>query len=210
MLNIEQILTEFNVEIPDGKKEEFVKKVLENYKTVAEYQKVTKKRDELKESLDNVQGELEKFKDVDVDNLKSQISTLTTQLADEKKAREKDAEKARIEKNVSEFLAEKKFVNQFTEKTIRESLITELDKDTAKGRSIEDIFTDLITDEEGHEIENILVNSTGKKKPFFTNGSSGNNGGESGRQKLSEMTLDARMALKKKDPELYAAMKQDK
>lgn len=208
MLNIEQILTEFNVEIPDGKKEEFVKKVLENYKTVAEYQKVTKKRDELKESLDNVQGELEKFKDVDVDNLKSQISTLTTQLADEKKAREKDAEKARIEKNVSEFLAEKKFVNQFTEKTIRESLITELDKDTAKGRSIEDIFTDLITDEEGHEIENILVNS-GKKKPFFTGGSS-NNGCKNGHQKLSEMTLDARMALKKKDPELYAAMKQDK
>ena len=38
-----------------------------------------------------MQGELEKFKDVDVDNLKSQISTLTTQLADEKKAREKDA-----------------------------------------------------------------------------------------------------------------------
>lgn len=208
MLNIEQILTEFNVEIPDGKKEEFVKRVLENYKTVAEYQKVTKKRDELKESLDNVQGELEKFKDVDVDNLKSQISTLTTQLADEKNAREKDAEKARIEKNVSEFLAEKKFVNQFTEKTIRESLITELDKDTAKGRSIEDIFTDLITDEEGHEIENILVNS-GKKKPFFTGGSS-NNGGTNGHQKLSEMTLDARMALKKKDPELYAAMKQDK
>lgn len=208
MLNIEQILTEFNVEIPDGKKEEFVKRVLENYKTVAEYQKVTKKRDELKESLDNVQGELEKFKDVDVDNLKSQISTLTTQLTDEKKAREKDAEKARIEKNVSEFLAEKKFVNQFTEKTIRESLITELDKDTAKGRSIEDIFTDLITDEEGHEIENILVNSD-KKKPFFTGGSS-NNGGKNGHQKLSEMTLDARMALKKKDPELYAAMKQDK
>lgn len=208
MLNIEQILTEFNVEIPDGEKEEFVKKVLENYKTVAEYQKVTKKRDELKESLDNVQGELEKFKDVDVDSLKSQISTLTTQLADEKSAREKDAEKARIEKNVSEFLAEKKFVNQFTEKTIRESLITELDKDTAKGRSIEDIFTDLITDEEGHEIENILVNS-GKKKPFFTGGSS-NNGGKNGHQKLSEMTLDARMALKKKDPELYAAMKQDK
>lgn len=208
MLNIEQILTEFNVEIPDGKKEEFVKKVLENYKTVAEYQKVTKKRDELKESLDNVQEELEKFKDVDVDDLKSQISTLTTQLAGEKKAREKDAEKARIEKNVSEFLAEKKFVNQFTEKTIRESLITELDKDTAKGRSIEDIFTDLITDEEGHEIENILVNS-GKKKPFFTGGSS-NNGGKNGHQKLSEMTLDARMALKKKDPELYAAMKQDK
>lgn len=209
MFNIEQILTEFNVEIPDGKKEEFVKKVLENYKTVAEYQKVTKKRDELKESLDNVQGELEKFKDVDVDNLKSQISTLTTQLADEKNAREKDAEKARIEKNVSEFLAEKKFVNKFTEKTIRESLITELDKDTAKGRSIEDIFTDLITDEEGHEIENILVNPNGKKKPFFTGGS-GNNGGKSGHQKLSEMTLDARMALKKKDPELYAAMKQDK
>ena len=208
MLNIEQILTEFNVEIPDGKKEEFVKRVLENYKTVAEYQKVTKKRDKLKESLDNVQGELEKFKDVDVDNLKSQISTLTTQLADEKNAREKDAEKARIEKNVSEFLAEKKFVNQFTEKTIRESLITELDKDTAKGRSIEDIFTDLITDEEGHEIENILVKS-GKKKPFFTGGSS-NNGGKNGHQKLSEMTLDARMALKKKDPELYAAMKQDK
>lgn len=210
MLNIEQILTEFNVEIPDGKKEEFVKKVLENYKTVAEYQKVTKKRDELKKSLDNVQGELEKFKDVDVDNLKSQISTLTTQLADEKNAREKDAEKARIEKNVSEFLASKNFVNQFTEKTIRESLITELDKDTAKGRSIEDIFTDLITDDKGNELENILVNSSGKKKPFFTNSGSGNNGGKSGHQKLSEMTLDARMALKKKDPELYAAMKQDK
>lgn len=211
MLNIEQILTEFNVEIPDGKKEEFVKKVLENYKTVAEYQKVTKKRDEFKSSLDDVQKQLEKFEDVDLDEMKSQISTLTTQLAEEKNAREKDAEKARIKKNVSEFLSGKKFVNQLTEKAIRDSLVAELDKDSAKGRGIEEIFKSIITDENGDIAENILVEPDGNKKPYFTTRSNVNNSpNKKGNQKLSEMTLDARIALKKNDPELYAAMKQDK
>ena len=157
MKNIYEILSGIGIDIPEEKKEDFDKEWKENYRTKAEYENAAKKRDEYKTSLEDVQGILDGFKDVDVEDLKDQIATLTTQLQEEKDARAADARKVELEKNVSNFLESKKFVNALTEKSIRQSLMDELDKDTAKGRSIEDIFTTLITDDEGKQMENILV-----------------------------------------------------
>lgn len=157
MKNIYEILAGIGLEVPEEKKGDFDKEWKENYRTKAEYDKAVEARDKYKTSLEDVQGKLNEFKDVDVEDLKEQISTLTTQLQEEKDARAADARKVELEKNVSDFLGSKKFVNALTEKSIRQSLMDELDKDTAKGRSIEDIFTALITDDEGKQMENILV-----------------------------------------------------
>ena len=48
-------------------------------------------------------------------------------------------------------------MNPITQAALRKSLMEELDKDTAKGKSIADIFAGLITDAEGKQMENILV-----------------------------------------------------
>ena len=165
MQSYEQILEELGIEVPEDKKADLKKKMLENYRTASDYNKQAEKRDEYKDALDNVQKELEKFKDVDVDDLKGQIATLTTQLDDEKKARAADARKVEVEKTVNEFLAstdEKggkiyEFLNDITEDHYRAALMEELDKDSAKGKSIDDIFKTMITDKEGNQKAGIFV-----------------------------------------------------
>ena len=103
MQNYEQILAELGIEIPEDKKADLKKKFDENYRTKADYDKAIAKRDEYKTSLDDVQKQLEEFNDVDVNDLKTQISTLTKQLADEKKAHDDDTRKAELEKTISDF-----------------------------------------------------------------------------------------------------------
>ena len=84
MQNYEQILQELGIEIPEDKKNDLKAKMSENYRAKSDYDNVVRKRDEYKTSLDDVQAKLDGFKDVDVDDLKRQIATLTTQLNDEK------------------------------------------------------------------------------------------------------------------------------
>ena len=154
MQNYEQILQELGIAVPEDKKSDLKKKMDENYRTKSDYDKVVQKRDEYKTSLDDVQTKLDGFKDVDVDDLKAQIATLTTQLNDEKTARAADARKVELEKTVNEFLAstddkgEKlyEFLNDITENHYREELTKALDSDSAKGKSIADIFKGMIVD----------------------------------------------------------------
>ena len=167
MQNYEQFMKELGIEIPEDKKDALSAKMKENYKSVVDYNKVAEKRDEYKTSLDGVQEKLKNFEGVDVEDLKGQISTLTTQLQDEKNAREKDAARFELEKTVDSFMGEKKFVNDITAGSLREKLLEALDADTAKGKSIEDIFKGLISDKDGNQLPNILVDEGGPR-PSFT------------------------------------------
>ena len=167
MQNYEQFMKELGIEIPEDKKDALSAKMKENYKSVVDYNKVAEKRDEYKTSLDGVQEKLKNFEGVDVEDLKGQISTLTTQLQDEKNAREKDAARFELEKTVDSFIGEKKFVNDITAGSLREKLLEALDADTAKGKSIDDIFKGLISDKDGNQLPNILVDEGGPR-PSFT------------------------------------------
>lgn len=84
MKNIYEILKTIGLEVPDDKREEFDKAMSENYKTVAEADKLRTARDSYKMQLETATQKLEGFKDVDVEDLKGQIATLTTTLANEK------------------------------------------------------------------------------------------------------------------------------
>lgn len=165
MQNYEQILQELGIEVPEEKKAELKKKMGENYRTKNDYDKAVEKRDEYRRSLDDVQAKLDGFKDVDVEDLKAQISTLTTDLANEKAARAADARKVELDKNVTTLFSalddkgEKKyeFLNDITADHYRAALLDELEKDSAKGKSIEDIFKALITDKDGNQKTGIFV-----------------------------------------------------
>lgn len=141
MQNYEVILSELGIEIPEDKKADLKKKMEENYRTKSDYDKVVTKRDEYKNSLDDVQKELEGFKDVNVEELQSKVTTLTTQLNEEKAGRAADARKAEVEKQVNDFLtatdekgAKKyEFLNDITADYYRAELTKALDADSAKG-----------------------------------------------------------------------------
>lgn len=209
MQNYEQILAELGIEVPEDKKSDLKKKMSENYKTVADYDKQVKKKDEYKISLDDVQTRLAELEKEDVDGLKDKITTLTQELADEKEARAKEAKQTELRDKVKDFLSDKKFVNAITEDSIRSQMIQKLEEEN--GKNAEDVFKELTT-KDGKPIENILVDE--KKVPdvkipsFTTKFNSGEQ--KKGTQKLREMSLDERMKLKAEDPDYYATLLNDR
>ena len=209
MQNYEKILEDLGIEIPEDKKADLKKKMSENYKTVADYNKQVEKKDEYKTSLDEVQSKLADLEKEDVDGLKTKITTLTQELADEKEARAKEAKQTELRDKVKDFLSDKKFVNAITEDSIRSQMIQKLEEEN--GKNAEDVFKELTT-KDGTLIENILVDE--KKAPdvkipsFTTKFNSGEQ--KKGTQKLREMSLDDRMKLKAEDPDYYATLLNDK
>ena len=89
MKNIHEILKGYDIEIPADKKAEFDKAVLDNYKTVAEAEKLRTARDNYKSQLDDATQKLEGFKGVNVEELQGKISALTDDLASQKAAFDK-------------------------------------------------------------------------------------------------------------------------
>ena len=209
MQNYEKILEELGIEIQEDKKADLKKKMSENYKTVADYNKQVEKKDEYKTSLDDVQTRLAELEKEDVDGLKTKITTLTQELADEKEARAKEAKQTELRDKVKDFLSDKKFVNAITEDSIRSQMIQKLEEEN--GKNAEDVFKELTT-KDGKTIENILVDE--KKAPdvkipsFTTKFNSGEQ--KKGTQKLREMSLDERMKLKAEDPDYYATLLNDR
>ncbi len=209
MQNYEQILAELGIEVPEDKKSDLKKKMSENYKTVADYDKQVKKKDDYKISLDDVQSRLAELEKEDVDGLKDKVATLTQELADEKEARAKEAKQTELRDKVKDFLSDKKFVNAITEDSIRSQMIQKLEEEN--GKNAEDVFKELTT-KDGKPIENILVDE--KKTPatnipsFTTKFNSGEQ--KKGTQKLREMSLDERMKLKAEDPDYYATLLNDR
>lgn len=103
MENIFKIMKDFGIEMPEDKKEDFEKSVLENYKTVADYNKqvenLNKANDTIKSNdtaMKGLQDKLDAFKDVDVTELKNTIAGL-----------EKD--KTRIEDEYKDKMAKRDF-----------------------------------------------------------------------------------------------------
>ena len=92
MKNIFEIMKEYGLEVPEGKQKDFDKAVLENYKTVTDYDNQTKKLETAEatiEANDNAMNELKKqlegFKDVDVTALNQRITDLETEKENIKK-----------------------------------------------------------------------------------------------------------------------------
>ena len=81
MKNIFEIMKEYGLEVPEEKKKDFEKAVLDNYKTVSDYEIQSEKLKTAEGKVTTLTGSLDKFKDVNVDELNSTIATLKTDLA---------------------------------------------------------------------------------------------------------------------------------
>lgn len=86
MKNIFEIMKEYGLEVSEDKKKDFEKTVLENYKTMTDYDNQTKKLDAANDTIKandiamkDLQDKLDGFKDVDVSGLNQTIKTLQTE-----------------------------------------------------------------------------------------------------------------------------------
>lgn len=80
MKNIQEILAQYGLTVPEDKTADFDKVFKENYKTVAEVGKIETARDNYKSQLDDATKALKSFEGVDVYELKGEIKTLTDSL----------------------------------------------------------------------------------------------------------------------------------
>lgn len=152
MENILKILKDFGVEIPQEKEKDFEKKVLENYKTVSEVEKLQGKLTDAENKYTQAQHQYEtdiKKRDSDLADLQGKLknsessvetlATLRTQLADLQK--NYDTEKTEYQKK----LAEQEY--NFLVKEATNSL--KFSSNSAKKQFIQDVTENRLTVKDG-------------------------------------------------------------
>ncbi len=92
MKNIFEIMKEYGLEVPEDKRKEFEAAVLENYRTMSDYEEqkaaldsASEKLKTSDETMKRLGKELEEYKDADVSGLKKQIEDLNEDLKNKDK-----------------------------------------------------------------------------------------------------------------------------
>ena len=157
MKNIFKILEGLGIEVPEDKKSTLEKEVHENYRTKKDYDDQVEKAESTQKLLDETADKLKKFDGVDVADLQEKLKETTETLENERADRKKKEEEAERYATVAEYLKEKRFVNDITRNAITAELEKKLADDSAKGKSMDDLFNAMVKDSEGKDIPNILV-----------------------------------------------------
>lgn len=118
----------------------------------------TEKKD-LESKQENLEKELQTLKDAapDADALNQKIAELTDTLEKERKERAEKDERARLDGLVTDFFADKHFVNVITADAIKAQLVDKLNSDEARGKSISDLFDAIVKDDKGNYKPDILI-----------------------------------------------------
>lgn len=82
MKNIETILRELGIEVPEDKKEALTKNVAENYKTSAEFSKLTEKLDAQTQKAKDAEETLKKFEGIDPSKVNEELAGWKQKAAD--------------------------------------------------------------------------------------------------------------------------------
>lgn len=170
-------------------------------KKLSKMQELEDKNKELIGKQEELERELQTLKDAapDADALNQKIAELTTTLENERKERAEKDEKARLDGLVTDFFADKHFVNTITADAIKSQLVDKLNSDEARGKSISDLFDAIVKDDKGNYKPDILIDD--KTFKAFQNRSQivGNNINQPDGANLSMAEL---MKLKNQNPDM--------
>ena len=209
MQKLIETLKQFGIEVPEEKHAEVKKALSEHYKNTAEHTKAIGKleaeRDSWKERAETAEETLKKFDGKDVDAMQREI--------DDWKKKAEDAEKnfnaKEAEREKQDLLKEAFADIEFTSNAAKNAIMAQISENVSvkNGKLIG--FNDLLEDAKkiyasafvDKEQKNLEQN-----KARFTNPMNNQNGGKSGKQILSEMSLDERIKMKANDPEGYKAL----
>ncbi len=156
---------------------------------------------ELRDKQETLEQELQTMKDTapDADALNQKITELTATLESERKERKEKDEIARLDSRVTEFFADKHFVNSITADAIKKQLVEALNSDEARGKSVSDLFDAIVKDEKGNYKPDILIDDKTFKAQQNRSQIVGNNINQPDGAKLSMAEL---MKLKNQNPDM--------
>lgn len=156
---------------------------------------------ELETKQENLEKELQTLKDAapDADALNQKIADLTATLENERKERKEKDEITRLDGLVTDFLADKHFVNAITADAIKKQLVETLNSDEARGKSISDLFDAIVKDEKGNYKPDIIIDDKTFKAQQNRSRIVGNNFGQPDGAQLSMAEL---MKLKNQNPDM--------
>lgn len=173
-------------------------------KKLSKMQELEEKNKELVEKQENLEKELQTLKDAapDADALNKKIADLTATLENERKERKEKDEIARLDSLVTDFFADKHFVNAITADAIKKQLVETLNSDEARGKSVSDLFDAIVKDEKGNYKPDIIIDDKTFKAQQNRSRIVGNNFGQPDGAQLSMAEL---MKLKNQNPDMDIA-----
>lgn len=209
MQKLIETLKQFGIEVPTEKHAEVKKALSEHYKNAAEHTKAIGKleteRDSLKERAETAEETLKKFDGKDVDAMQREIDDWKKKAEDAEK--NFNAKEAEIEKQ--ELLKEAFADIEFTSNAAKNAIMAQIaDGVTVKNGKLIG-FNDLLEDAKKNDASafvNKEQQNLEQNKARFTHPMNNQNGGKSGKQILSEMSLDERIKMKANDPGGYKAL----
>ena len=203
-MNIIDKLKSLGVEITPEIEKAFPGEFVSDLEVQKKNEKITTLENEKKDleaKQENLEKELQTLKDAapDADALNQKIADLTATLENERKERKEKDEITRLDGLVTDFFADKHFVNAITADAIKKQLVETLNSDEARGKSISDLFDAIVKDEKGNYKPDIIIDDKTFKAQQNRSQIVGNNIGQPDGAKLSMAEL---MKLKNQNPDM--------
>lgn len=177
MQNIETILKEFGLEIPEDKREEFRIKFHENYKTVNDYSRLESDRDTWKEKAETAETTLKGFEGVDLETMQKELADWKTKAENAENEAKKQIYDRDFADALKAELEDVKFTSEAAKRDVMAQIkAAELKLKDGKILGLSDLLDQIkkadmsaFLDEKQQELENNRARFTTAAKP--TNGS---------------------------------------
>ena len=161
-MNIIDKLKSFGVEVTGEMEKVFSGEWVSDLEIKKKTEKITEletKNKELVSKQENLEKDLQTLKDStpDADAMNQKIADLTATLEKERNERKQKDEETRLAGLVTDFFQDKHFVNEITAEAIKAQLVTKLNSDEARGKSISDLFDAIVKDDKGNYKPDIVI-----------------------------------------------------
>ena len=203
-MNIIDKLKGFGVEITGEMEKAFAGEWVSDLEIKKKTDKITElesKNKELVSKQENLEKDLQTLKDSapDADAMNQKIADLTATLEKERNERKQKDEETRLAGLVTDFFQDKHFVNEITAEAIKAQLVTKLNSDEARGKSISDLFDAIVKDDKGNYKPDIVIDDKTWKAQQNRSHILGNNIGQPDGATLSMAEI---MKLKNEHPDM--------
>jgi hypothetical protein len=203
-MNIIDKLKSFGVEVTGEMEKVFSGEWVSDLEIKKKTDKITElesKNEELVSKQENLEKDLQTLKDStpDADAMNQKIADLTATLEKERNERKQKDEETRLAGLVTDFFQDKHFVNEITAEAIKAQLVTKLNSDEARGKSISDLFDAIVKDDKGNYKPDIVIDDKTWKAQQNRSHILGNNIGQPDGANLSMAEI---MKLKNEHPDM--------
>lgn len=203
-MNIIDKLKDFGVEITGEMEKSFAGEWVSDLEIKKKTEKIAElesKNKELVLKQENLEKDLQTLKDStpDADAMNQKIADLTATLEKERNERKQKDEETRLAGLVTDFFQDKHFVNEITAEAIKAQLVTKLNSDEARGKSISDLFDAIVKDDKGNYKPDIVIDDKTWKAQQNRSHILGNNIGQPDGATLSMAEI---MKLKNEHPDM--------